>query len=109
VEKLTSRLSQLNIDRINASAGSGATLLSEKDVQLYIERIRETLEAGDPQTRKTVLRSFIERIQLDGDHVQVEYHLPHAGPGIPEPTVLPIVPAGGAGGIRTLCLQFAKP
>ncbi len=59
--------------------------------------------------RKTVLRSFIERIEVDGGAVTVEYHLPETRTaGSHDPAVLSIVPFGGAAGNRTPDLVIAN-
>ena len=101
VSALKSRLTELSAARVNAKASSGARSMSAGGVQSYVGRLRETLEAADPNERKTVLRSFVEQVRLDGEEVTVEYHLPSEGQIDSATKVLPIVPSGGAEGIRT--------
>ena len=71
-------------------------------VKRHVGDLKTLLLGADHQQRKTVLQSFIERIEVDGGAVTVEYHLPEtrtAGPN--DPAVLSIVPIGRPTETRT--------
>jgi site-specific DNA recombinase len=79
-------------------------------VKSYAADLRSLLTEGDITQSKAFLRSFIQKIVVDGDKVTIHYKLPVPAqwPEYEEVGVLPIVPPSGAGGIRTPYLLTAS-
>ena len=79
-------------------------------VKSYTRDLKALIEESDIAERKSFLRSFIKRIEINRNEVVVHYHLPlpqnEKGERVRE--VLPIDTFGGAGGIRTLYLLTAS-
>jgi len=102
VADLKELVAALEDSRARICPDSSGQRVSEAAVRRHVEDLKALLQNSDPQLRKTVLRSFIERIEVDSNQVTVEYHLPETETaGASCPAVLPIVPSGGVGGIRT--------
>ncbi|MFC1962912.1 recombinase family protein [Chloroflexota bacterium] len=72
-------------------------------VKTYAQDLRGLLEDADLFERKSFLRSFIKRIEINKKQVTVHYNLPmpKEGKSSEKVEVLPIATLGGAGGIRT--------
>jgi site-specific DNA recombinase len=69
------------------------------------------LEDADFIRRKAFLRSFVKRITIEGDTARIQYRLPLPSENQGKERlekVLPIIPLGGAGGIRTPYLLTAS-
>jgi hypothetical protein len=75
VTQLKSELAALESAKSRVDNEVSGAKVSEAVVRRYVEDLRALLKDGDAQLRKTVLRSFIERIEVSGDTVTVEYHL----------------------------------
>jgi site-specific DNA recombinase len=74
-------------------------------VKAQVKELQGFLENSGIMGRKSFLRSFVERIDVDREEVTVYYTIPILpdSPGASEPVgVLPIVPNGPPHGIRTL-------
>src|SRR3972149_6194254 len=69
-------------------------------VKTYGQDLRAMIEEASLTERKAFLRSFIKRIEIDGDKVRVTHKLP-LPTGKDKIAVLPIDTFGGAEGIRT--------
>jgi site-specific DNA recombinase len=78
-------------------------LLDLGKVKSYVEDLKSVLEEADTIQSKAFLRSFIKRIEVNGNQVTVGYKIPlPVRRGSKEATeVLPIVTPGGEGGTRT--------
>ena len=110
IATLKSQQSDLEVSRSRIQQTETASKVSEGVVRRHVEGLRELLQDAYQQQRTTALRSFIERIEVDGGTVTVEYHLPQTESRESDgPAVLPIVPFGGDGGTRTpgLCIANA--
>ena len=72
-------------------------------VKSYAQDLRNVLEEASFTESKTFLRSFIEKIVIDGSEAVIHYNLPVPPDGKKKEQVgvLPIVTPGGAEGIRT--------
>lgn len=110
VQTLTDKKSELGRSLLALSEHVGTSKVSLSDVRDHVENLRQLLTTGDNQTRKSVFRSFVDRIDVKDEQVTVMYRLPinkTAAPG-EETTVLSLVPSGGACGVKgsTLFDQF---
>ena len=106
IRELRSRQDDLSRTRVQLEADIAAQSADEVDlatVKAYANDLKSLLEEAGFAERKGFLRSFIERIEVDGDQVTIRYRLPLPGKGNPreDVRVLPIDTPGGAGGIRT--------
>jgi site-specific DNA recombinase len=63
-------LSQATLDRLAAQARSGAEVTPER-VDAFAKLMREKLERGDAQARKTYLRSVISCIEVDDQKIRI--------------------------------------
>jgi len=63
-------LAQATLDRIAAQARSGAEITPER-VEAFAKLMREKLERGDAQARKTYLRSVISCIEVDDRKIRI--------------------------------------
>ena len=113
IRELKKRQDELGKARIQIEADMIVQGVQEVDVDLiksYTRDLKALIEESDITERKAFLRSFIKRIEINGDNAVVYYHLPlpqdEKGERVPE--VLPMVTPGGAGGIRTPYLLTAS-
>ena len=74
------------------------------------ELMKEISAEADLTERKAFLRSFIERIEVNGSEATIRYRLPlpQGGKTLDRVSVLPVDAPGGAEGIRTPDLLRAK-
>ena len=88
----------------------GVRHLDAELVKTYAADLRLLLSEGDITQSKAFLRSFIQKIVIDGNKATIHYKLPVPSqwPEYDEVGVLPIVPLSGAGGIRTPYLLTAS-
>jgi hypothetical protein len=110
IATLRSQQSELELSRSKIQQAGSASKVSDAVVRRHVENLEPLLQDSDRQLRKTALRSFIDRIEVDGSTVTVEYHLPQMELSESDGrAVLPIVPVGGDGGTRTpgLCIANA--
>ena len=72
-------------------------------VKAYVQDLKGLLEEADMAQRKSFLKSFVKRIDIDGTNVVVKYKLPlpDGKKGQNDTAVLPTETYGGAEGIRT--------
>ncbi len=79
-------------------------------VKAYAQDLKGLLEEADMAQRKSFIKSFVKRIEIDGTNVVVRYKLPlpDSKKDHSDTVVLPIDTFGGAGGIRTLDLLTAS-
>ena len=113
IRELRSRQDELSKTRIQIEADMVAQGVDEVDINIvrsYTHDLKSLLEESEITEKKTFLRSFIKRIDINKDKATIHYHLP-----LPNnenrkvaAEVLPIVTPGGAGGIRTPYLLLAK-
>ena len=88
----------------------GVRHLDAELVKTYAADLRLLLSEGDITQSKAFLRSFIQKIVIDGNKATIHYKLPVPSqwPEYDEVGVLPIVPPSEAGGIRTPYLLTAS-
>ena len=110
---LLTRVVELVRDRYQGVNHSHLTeLLAEREgiepvdsdaVRAYAQDLKTLLEEADIVQRKSFIKTFVKRIEVDGGKVVVRYKLPlpDEGRGLSETSVLPIETFGGAEGIRT--------
>jgi len=91
-------------------AVQGVQPVDEALVKAYAEDLRGLLEEADITERKSFLRSFVKRVEIDKEQVTVHYTLPMPpdGKSSEQAGVLPIGTFGGAGGVRTPDLLTAS-
>ena len=72
-------------------------------MKAYAQDLRSLLEEADFIERKSFLRSFIKRIEVNKEQVTIHYNLPmpQDGKSKEQTGVLPIDTLGGEGGTRT--------
>ena len=72
-------------------------------VKAYADDLKSLLEETDFTQSKAFLRSFLKRIEIDGDNAVIKYNLPMPSDKRKEypVEVLPIDTLGGEGGTRT--------
>ncbi len=91
-------------------AGKEHELVDEQAVNTYAEDMKGLLEEVDITERRAFPRSFVKRMEVNGDKATADYNLPVLwSKDVNEPvSVLPIDTSGGAGGTigRTLQLVF---
>lgn len=77
INELNSIKDQLLAQRsrlIRQSESCGVLRLTPDAVTIYVENLHRTLKLSNFASRKAFLRSFIKRITLQDDHVDVEYN-----------------------------------
>ncbi len=68
---------QVRLDELKRDGGSlRATRFDLERMRPYVESLKETLETASVQTRRAVLKSFIERIEVARDELTIEFRLP---------------------------------
>ena len=86
-------------------------LINKEDLLVYLVDLRSLLSAGTPEQRKSFLASFLERVNRNGEEVEIEYRLPlpseHAS--LSGDGVLPTELNGGPCRIRTDDLRIKSP
>ena len=110
IRELKDRQSELNKARLLVEAemvAKGEERIDIEMVKTYGQDLRAMIEEASLTERKAFLRSFIKRIEIDGDKVRVTHKLP-LPTGKDKIAVLPIDTFGGAGGIRTPYLLTAS-
>ncbi len=103
IRALNDKKLQLEQARQVLTDHGGNQRISLDNVRQHVKNLRHLLATGDNQTRKSVFRSFVDRIDVQDDEVTVRYRLPENKNAVPgdETAVLSTVKSGGAGGIRT--------
>jgi site-specific DNA recombinase len=106
IKELRARQDQLSKVRIQLEAEQVLQHRENLDVdqvKSYVQDLRRLLEDADLIQSKSLLRSFIKRIEVKRKQVVIDYNLPlpskYGGKRATE--VLPIVTPGGEGGTRT--------
>jgi len=110
IRELKDRQTELNKARLLVEAemvARGEERIDVEKVKKYGRDLRDMIEEANLAERKAFLRSFIKRIEIDGDKVKVIHKLPLPS-GKDRIAVLPIDTFGGAEGIRTPDLLLAK-
>ena len=114
IRELRKRQDELSKARVQIEAEMIAQGVQEVDVDLvksYTRDLKALLDEAHITERKSFLRSFIKRIEINGNEAVIHYRLPlpqkiGKAEGVSE--VLPMVTPGGAGGIRTPYLLTAS-
>ena len=106
IKELKSRQDELNAIRVQIEADMvvrSVKLVDLEMVKTYAQDLKVLLQEADFIERKSFLRSFIKRIEVNEQQVVVHYNLPlpQGRKMKDEVEVLPFVTLGGAGGIRT--------
>jgi DNA invertase Pin-like site-specific DNA recombinase len=102
IRELKDRQTELSKVRLVAEAemvARGEERIDVEMVKAYGRDLRAMIEEASLTERKAFLRSFIKRIEIDGDRVKVTHKLP-LPTGKEKVAVLPIDTFGGAKGIR---------
>ncbi len=88
----------------------GVGHIDVKKVKSYAEDLKSLLQESDFTQSKAFLRSFVKRIEIDGDKVVIKYNLtlPAGEKRDKVEEVLPIDTLGGDRGIRTPDLLRAR-
>jgi site-specific DNA recombinase len=112
IKELRMRQDELNKTKLKIEAEMvvhGAEHVDIEVVKSYAQDLRSLLEETDSSLAKAFLRSFVKRIEIDGDKVVVQYNLPILlEEGKQLAGVLPIDTPSGAEGIRTPDLLRAR-
>ncbi len=113
IKELNKRQDELCQARVQVEVETVAQGNEQVDVEVvksYAEDLRSLLGEASFTESKTFLRSFIERIVIDGKKAVIDYHLPMPPDGKRRQSigVLPIDTPGGAGGTRTPDLLRAR-
>ena len=113
IKQLKARQDELAQARVQVEADmvvKGVEPVDIEAVSAYALDLRSLLEEADMTQRKSFIRSFVKRIDIDNNNVVIKYKLP-----LPDTrgeksdkAVLPIETFGGAGGIRTPYLLTAS-
>jgi site-specific DNA recombinase len=83
---------QVTLDELKRDGGSlAAKRFDLARVRPYIESLKETLERAPLQTRRAVLKSFIERIDVARDELTIEFRLPTPQEGVASAGISPRV------------------
>ena len=106
IRELKKRQDKLGKARIQIEADMIVQGIEEVDmdvVKSYTGDLKALIEESDIAERKSFLRSFIKRIEINRNEVVVHYHLllPQNEKGERVREVLPMVTPGGDRGIRT--------
>ena len=106
IRELKKRQDKLGKARIQIEADMIVQGVEEVDmdvVKSYTRDLKALIEESDIAERKSFLRSFIKRIEINRNEVVVHYHLllPQNEKGERVREVLPMVTPGGDRGIRT--------
>ena len=73
------------------------------DIIHALENFGDVMATGSQGEREEVIRGLVTQVVKSDDRAVIRYRLPD-GKSARQKEVLDIVPRGGAGGIRTLCL-----
>ena len=106
IKELRSRQNELSKARLLLEAEKVTRVVKHVDaetVKAYARDLKCLLEETDVVESKSFLRSFIKRIEIDGENAKVHYILPMPPDGKTRESleVLPMVTSGGEGGTRT--------
>ena len=106
IKELRSRQNELSKARLLLEAEKITRVVKHVDaktVKAYARDLECLLEEADVVESKAFLRSFIKRIEIDGENAKVHYILPMPPDGKMRESlgVLPMVTLGGEGGTRT--------
>ncbi len=98
-----SEFTQARVHTEAEMAVQGVQKIDEALVRDYVADLRQLLESSEITQRKAFLKSFLKRIEIDGQTVTMHYTLPMPPDGkhVSQVTVPPIDTFGGEGGIRT--------
>lgn len=104
VQTLSDKNAQLENERHSISDNVGNQRISLDTVRQHVKNLRRLLAIGDQQTRKSVFRSFVDRIDVQDDEVTVSYRLPENKNAAPdeETAVLTLILSGGAERMRSV-------
>jgi site-specific DNA recombinase len=113
IKELTNRRAELTKVRVQIEADMvlhGAHQTDLDEIMEIARDLRQLLRDAEFTERKTFLRTFVKRIEINGNNAKVIYRLPtRQDSKIKEDSeVLPIVTFGGAEGIRTPYLLTAS-
>jgi site-specific DNA recombinase len=113
IRELKARQDELGRARVQVEAdivAEGVEQIEVSEVKAYARDIRAMLEEADFTKSKAFLRTFVERMDMDGTDVRVRYRLPLPPDGRFEDRVpvLPIDTPSGDRGIRTPDLRDAN-
>jgi site-specific DNA recombinase len=113
IRELKTRQDELSMARVQLEAemiARGVEMVDAARVKAYAQDLQGLLEEADFTERKTLLRSFIKRIEVNEKQVTIHYNLPTPQDEESEEQigVLPIETLGGAEGIRTPDLLRAR-
>jgi len=108
IKELKAKQDELSKVRVRTEADlvvAGVQHVDVETVKSYAQDLRSLLEEADFTERKAFLRSFVERITIEGDKAKIQYHLPMPPDGniTQYIGVLPINTPGGPN------VTFAKP
>ena len=106
ITELRARQNELSKTKLLLEAEKVARRVNHVDaetVKAYARDLECLLEEANVVESKAFLRSFIKRIEIDGQNARVHYILPMPPDGSVRDSVgvLPIVSSGGEGGTRT--------
>ena len=106
IKELRSRQDELSKARLQLEAEQvtqGVKHVDAEVVKSYARELKCLLAEADVLESKAFLRSFIKRIEIDGENAKVHYILPMPPDGKMRESlgVLPMVTLGGEGGTRT--------
>ena len=76
-ERLRARLAELEDVRTRAQV----TRLEIERIRPYVETLRETLATSSLKMQQAILRSFIKRISVGDDELEIEFSIPEDGGG----------------------------
>ena len=106
IKELKARQDELSKARVQVEAEMvlcGGDHVDVETVRSYAQDLGNLLEESGFTESKTLLRSFVKRIAINGDKATIHYNLPMPPVGKKRQSieVLPIDTPGGEGGTRT--------
>ena len=106
IKELRSQIDNLEANRehlIENANQNQIELLGREIVRAYVSDLKELLSKGTIIERKSFLKTFVKRIEIDYPHVTIEYTIPLETKKVEPPSggVLPIVLNGSSGRTRT--------
>ena len=113
IKQLKARQDELAKARVQIEADmvvQGVEPVDVEAVKAYAQDLKALLEEADIAQRKSFIKSFVKRIDVNEGKVIVSYKLPlpDTGRGLTETSVLPIETFGGPEGARTPYLLTAS-
>ncbi len=104
INQLRGQLDELDKERVRIETkGQTTPRVDGTVVRAYVDEVLEQLGRSELTAARGFLRSFVKRVNVDGDVATIRYTLPlpPEGSRTDFATVLPTVTLGGAGGTRT--------